>query len=96
MKDVASARKLALSNAADSIPSLASSLNNLGIMLSGLGRRGEALQPTQEAVTLYQQLAADNPAYLNDLAMSLNNLGNSQSELEIGSAARRAREYTCV
>ncbi|MEZ5382635.1 MAG: tetratricopeptide repeat protein [Microthrixaceae bacterium] len=52
------------------------SLNNLGAArLSELGRRTEALEPTQEAVTLYRELAADNPAYLNDLAGSLDNLG---------------------
>ncbi|MEZ5382633.1 MAG: tetratricopeptide repeat protein [Microthrixaceae bacterium] len=37
------------------------SLNNLGNRLSELGRRTEALEPTQEAVTLYRELAADNP-----------------------------------
>ncbi|MEZ5382632.1 MAG: tetratricopeptide repeat protein [Microthrixaceae bacterium] len=56
-------------------------MNNLGARLSELGRRTEALEPTQEAVTLYRELAADNPAYLNDLAMSLNNLGIRLSEL---------------
>ncbi|MFC4063396.1 tetratricopeptide repeat protein, partial [Actinoplanes subglobosus] len=46
------------------------------------GRRDEALEPSQEAVTIYQLLAEANPgAYLPDLAMSLNNLGIRLSEL---------------
>ncbi|MFC4068252.1 tetratricopeptide repeat protein, partial [Actinoplanes subglobosus] len=47
-----------------------------------MGRREEALEPSQEAVTIYQRLAEANPgAYLPDLAMSLNNLGAMLSEL---------------
>jgi tetratricopeptide (TPR) repeat protein len=56
-------------------------LNNLGAHLSNLGRRDEALPPTEEAVTLRRELAAANPAYLPDLAMSLNNLGIFLSQL---------------
>ncbi len=37
-------------------------LNNLGIRLSNLGRREQALQATEEAVELYRRLAAANPA----------------------------------
>ena len=63
-------------------PDLASSLNNLGIMLSGLGRREEALEATKEAVEIRRRLAEDRPdAFLPDLAMSLNNLGISLSDL---------------
>jgi tetratricopeptide (TPR) repeat protein len=39
------------------------------------------LAPTQEAVDLYRQLAAENPGYLPNLAGALNNLGISLSEL---------------
>jgi tetratricopeptide (TPR) repeat protein len=47
-----------------------------------LGDREEALASTQEAVKIYRQLAAQRPeAFLPDLARSLNNLGNSQSDL---------------
>ena len=59
----------------------ASALDNLGIRLSELGRRGEALAPTEEAVTACRELAATNPAYLPDLAGALNNLGNRLSEV---------------
>ena len=45
-------------------------------MLSDLGRREEALAAAQEAVEIYRRLAAERPdAFLPDLAMSLNNLG---------------------
>jgi tetratricopeptide (TPR) repeat protein len=61
---------------------LAPLMGQLGIRLSELGRRDEALTPTQEATDLYRQLADTNPAaYLPDLAMSLNNLGARLSEL---------------
>jgi tetratricopeptide (TPR) repeat protein len=56
--------------------------HNLGIRLSEMGRRAEALQATQEAVELYRRLAAQHPdAFLPDLAMSLNNLGIMLSEM---------------
>ncbi|MFQ5342117.1 MAG: CHAT domain-containing protein [Anaerolineae bacterium] len=60
----------------------ARALGMLGYALSALGRRGEALAATQEAVELYRQLAQHNPdAFLPDLAMSLNNLGIRLSNL---------------
>ena len=43
-------------------------LNNLGIRYSEVGRRQDALAPTEEAVRLYRDLAAANPAFLPDLA----------------------------
>jgi tetratricopeptide (TPR) repeat protein len=50
--------------------------NNLGVRLSELGRREEALAATQEAVEVYGKLAQARPdAFLADLASSLNNLG---------------------
>ncbi|MCK9879181.1 tetratricopeptide repeat protein, partial [Frankia sp. Ag45/Mut15] len=55
-----------------------------------VGRRAEALAPAQEAVNLYQRLAADSPdAYLPDLAASLNNLATFLSEV-----GRRAEALT--
>jgi len=56
-------------------------LNNLGNRYSEVGRRADALAPTEEAVTLYRELAAANPAFLPNLAMALNNLGNHYSEV---------------
>ena len=44
-----------------------------------LGRRADAVAPTEEAVTLYRELAAQNPAFAPDLAMALTNLGNRYS-----------------
>ncbi len=59
----------------------ASRLANLGVRLSEAGRRDEALEPAQQAVDIYRQLAEVNPAaYLPDLAMSLNNLGGQLPE----------------
>ena len=55
---------------------LSARLGTLGIRLSNLGRREEALAASQEAVDLYRRLAETRPdAFLPDLAMSLNNLG---------------------
>jgi tetratricopeptide (TPR) repeat protein len=59
------------------------SLNNLGGMLSNLGRREEALAATQEAVEHYRRLAEANPqAFLPDLAMSLGAHGTVLRGLE--------------
>ncbi|MDW8064250.1 MAG: tetratricopeptide repeat protein [Anaerolineae bacterium] len=56
--------------------------NNLSVALSALGRREEALRVTQEAITLYRQLAKRHPdAFLHELAVSLNNLGNRLADL---------------
>jgi tetratricopeptide (TPR) repeat protein len=61
---------------------LARALTTLGVRLSGVGRREDALAPTQEATDIYRALAQANPAaYLPDLAMSLNNLGATLSEV---------------
>ena len=46
-----------------------------------MGRRQDALAPAEEAVQLYRELAATNPAFLPDLAAALNNLGNRYSEV---------------
>jgi len=57
-------------------------LNNLGIWLSALGRREEALEATREAADLYRLLVAARPdTFRPDLASSLNNLGVRLSDL---------------
>ena len=60
---------------------LASALSNLGVLLGAVGRRAEALAPTEEAVKVYRDLAKSNPAFLGDLARALNNLGVRYSDL---------------
>jgi tetratricopeptide (TPR) repeat protein len=51
-------------------------LDHLGIRFSALGRPAEALATTEEAVTIWRELAAANPdRYRPDLAASLTNLG---------------------
>jgi hypothetical protein len=62
-------------------PDLGISLNNLGAFYSGVGRRADAVAPTERAVELRERLAAENPAFLNDLASSLTNLGIRYSEV---------------
>ncbi len=62
-------------------PDLAMALNNLGNRYSEVGRRQEAVAPTEEAVSLYRELATTNPAFRPDLAMALNNLGIRYSEV---------------
>ena len=84
-------RELARTNPAY-LGDLAASLNNLGIRYSELGRRQEALAPTEEALKIYRELAKTNPAFQGDLAASLNNLGNRQLELGQPEIARNAYE----
>jgi tetratricopeptide (TPR) repeat protein len=56
--------------------------NNLGVRLSNLGRREDALGATQEAVDIRRQLALLRPdAFRPHLASGLNNLGNRLSDL---------------
>jgi tetratricopeptide (TPR) repeat protein len=57
-------------------------LNNLAVLLGGLGRREDALAAIEEAVTIRRTLAQARPdAFLPDLAMSLNNQSNRLSDL---------------
>ena len=57
-------------------------LRSLGIRLAGLGRPAEALTATEEAVSMYRELAAASPdRYRPGLARSLNNLGIWFAEL---------------
>ena len=46
-----------------------------------MGRRHDALAPTEEAVRLRRELAQTNPAFLPNLATALNNLGNRYSQV---------------
>jgi tetratricopeptide (TPR) repeat protein len=77
---IARLRELSESNGAF-LPDLARALNNLGAHYSNLGRREEALPPTEEAVKIYRELSESNGAFLPDLARALINLGNRYSEL---------------
>jgi hypothetical protein len=69
-------------------------LGNLGVALSALGRREEALEVAREAADIYRTLAEKNPqAFLPGLAMSLNNLGGILSNLgRLQDALEVARE----
>ncbi|MDY7095441.1 MAG: tetratricopeptide repeat protein [Acidobacteriota bacterium] len=57
-------------------------LHNLGVRLSALGLRREALAASCEATQIYRRLSVVEPhAFLPDLAMSLDSLGIRLSEL---------------
>jgi serine/threonine-protein kinase len=74
---------------------LATSHNNLGLLLKDLGRQPEAEAEYRRAITFQQKLAADFPSvpeYRRDLARSHNNLGivlSSQGDGPGGEAAYR-------
>jgi tetratricopeptide (TPR) repeat protein len=60
----------------------AAASHQLGIRLSNLGRREEALAAAREAVEMYRALAKEQPdAFLPYLAAGLGNLGNNLSRL---------------
>ena len=59
-----------------------------------MGRRADALAPAEEAVQLYRDLAGNNPAFLPDLAGTLNNLGNRYSEAGSPERGEAAWEQT--
>lgn len=63
------------------LASLAGSLINQGISLSQLGRPSEALPPTTEAVQIYRQLAAKDPAFQEGLDRALNRLNLIRRQL---------------
>ena len=71
-------RQLAKDNPAVYLPTVATTLNNLGLLVSDDSqRRKEAETLYTEALTLLRQLAKDNPAvYLPTVALMLNNLGS--------------------
>jgi tetratricopeptide (TPR) repeat protein len=61
---------------------LAAQVGTLGIRLSNLGRREEALAPSQEAVDIYRRLVQTQPdVFFPNLATSLNNFGIRLSNL---------------
>jgi hypothetical protein len=63
-------------------PLLAGLLNNLSNLLWRLGRGDDALDPVEEAVGHYRELAEEDPErFLGDLAMALNNFSNVLYEL---------------
>ena len=67
---------------------------NLGMMLSNLGRREEALAATQEAVDIRRRLAQTRPdAFLPDLASSISVMSDVLAALDRhDEAARMATE----
>jgi hypothetical protein len=76
---------------------LAARAGTLGIRLSNLGRREEALAASQEAVELYRRLAASRPdAFLPDLARSVSATSDILAALnrpmEAAQAAHQALE----
>ncbi len=56
-------------------------LHGLGSALGAVGRRIDAVAPTERAVTLFEALAAENPASRSDLAGALNDLGSCYGEV---------------
>ncbi|MFE6925857.1 tetratricopeptide repeat protein [Nocardia sp. NPDC057663] len=65
----------------DLVPDLASADLAIAHVFAERGHRAEAVAPTEEALILYQELAAENPAYQPDLAAALTNLGACYSEV---------------
>jgi hypothetical protein len=62
---------------ATNLPDLAMWLNNLSVRLGDVGRREEGLAASEEATSVYRELARQRPdAFLPNLAASLNNLSN--------------------
>ncbi|MFE2057998.1 tetratricopeptide repeat protein [Streptomyces sp. NPDC059446] len=69
-------RRLAVENPSAHEPDLAASLTKLSVDLSDVGRRDEALDAAEEAVSIRRRLAAGDPAtHEPDLSTSLANLG---------------------
>src|SRR5262249_60366487 len=67
------------------------SLNNLGIRLSNLGRREDALAASQEAVDIRRRLAQTRPdAFLPDLARSISVMSDALAALDKHEEAARA------
>ena len=67
-------RQLATHNPA-LLGDLAGALNNLGARYGQVGRRRDAVAPTEEAVAIRRELARHDPAFRGDLAGALSNLG---------------------
>ena len=60
---------------------LALACTEVSVVLASFGRHVDALPLAEEAVRLRRERAADNPAYLPDLATALTNLGVCYSEV---------------
>ena len=60
---------------------LADALTSYGLSLTDLGRHREALAANEEALALYRDLAAANPAHQPHLANALNSYGTSLRDL---------------
>ena len=76
----------------DAAGRLAGALNNLSIRLADLGQREDALAASEEAVTIYRELAEARPdAFRPDLATSLDRPGSRPSRP--GSAGGRAGRH---
>ena len=60
---------------------LADALHGYGASLRDLGRHRDALAALEEALALYRELAAANPAHQPDLASALNSYGVSLADL---------------
>ncbi|MFF1655262.1 tetratricopeptide repeat protein [Streptomyces sp. NPDC058255] len=72
---VSTYRQLASEDPAAFAPDLARSLSNLGLMLSDLGRRAEALTAAEQSVEIYHRLVHEDPdAYEPDLANAMSGL----------------------
>jgi hypothetical protein len=71
-------RKLAADNPSAYLPDLATTLNNLGILVAADSNRHQAAETLfTESLEIRRKLAADNPSvYLPHVATTLNNLGN--------------------
>jgi tetratricopeptide (TPR) repeat protein len=74
-KPAAIYRELAAANPSRYRPNLAHSLSSLGYWFWELGRRADAVPPTEEAVAIYRELAAANRDHRSGLAHSLTMLG---------------------
>jgi tetratricopeptide (TPR) repeat protein len=88
-------RRLAEANQVDFGPHLAGALNKLGIQLSDLGCREEALTATAEAVAIYRQLAEANPAAFEpDLAYVLSTFAwvRAAGQIELQQALTAAEQ----
>ena len=59
----------------------AGALSNLGIFLSAVGQKQEALTPTEEGVRILRQVEGSQPEARRFLAMALNNLSKALGEL---------------
>ena len=69
-------RELAQQNPEAYLPKVATSLNNLGVLLSDTNDPKKAQDYYEEALQIHRELAQQNPeAYLPKVATSLNNLG---------------------